>query len=152
MSAQAPAGYIDVMPAVYLTGTVKEGNISPSVGLLDIGVSDNAYIFRIALPGILKDPNGLKCEVNHSGRVQIQVDMAGVAAMKDCPPDNFKFITPQLSSPGPFVVSFNLPGPVDARLFTPIARRDGVLEVVIMKSKKPGTPGGTPSEAPAQAV
>lgn len=97
------------------------------------------------MPLLIAD--GLKCDVHHSGRVQIQADLAGLPATKDCPQGTFRFITPQLTSPGPFSVSFNLPGPVDARLFTPIARQDGVLEVVIVKSKRPGASGGSPPEA-----
>ncbi|KAK4753073.1 hypothetical protein SAY87_021871 [Trapa incisa] len=149
MPATAPFRNLDIN-LVSLSGTINEGNIAPNVGLLDIGVSDSAYLFRLALPGILKEPNGLKCEVNHSGRVQIQADMASPSARKDSLPGTFRFITPQLSLPGPFSVSFNLPGPVDARLFTPITRQDGVLEVVIMKSKRPGASVSSMPEAPAQ--
>lgn len=57
MSAPAPVSDFDVNPAALLSGTVNEGNIGPSVGLLDIGVSDSAYLFRLALPGILKEPS-----------------------------------------------------------------------------------------------
>lgn len=57
MSAPGPSSNLDVNPIALLSGTVNEGNIGPAVGLLDIGVSDSAYLFRLALPGILKDPS-----------------------------------------------------------------------------------------------
>jgi len=42
-------------PAI-LTGTACKGVTGPPVGVVDIGVSISAYYFRIALPGVKKDP------------------------------------------------------------------------------------------------
>lgn len=42
---------VEVKPAVALIGTASGGKIGPPIGLLDIGVADGAYIFRVALPG-----------------------------------------------------------------------------------------------------
>lgn len=42
-------------PAI-LTGTACKGVAGPPVGVVDIGVSISAYYFRIALPGVKKDP------------------------------------------------------------------------------------------------
>lgn len=39
-----------------LSGTAKKGGTGPSVGSVDIGVSKSAYFFRVALPGVKKDP------------------------------------------------------------------------------------------------
>lgn len=39
-------------PDIILTGTAKTCPIGPPLGLVDIGSSDNAYIFRVALPGV----------------------------------------------------------------------------------------------------
>jgi hypothetical protein len=41
----------------------------------------------------------------------------------------------QLCAAGPFTISFNLPGPVDTRMFSPSFRPDGILEVVILKTR-----------------
>ncbi|XP_059278867.1 increased DNA methylation 3-like isoform X2 [Lycium ferocissimum] len=41
---------------VVLTGTACKGATGPPVGVVDIGVSSSAYYFRIALPGVKKDP------------------------------------------------------------------------------------------------
>jgi hypothetical protein len=42
-------------PSVVLTGTAKEGSAAPPIGLVDIGTSESAYLFRVALPGVCKD-------------------------------------------------------------------------------------------------
>lgn len=39
-------------PPIVLTGTAKEGSTGPPIGLIDIGISQSAYLFRVALPGI----------------------------------------------------------------------------------------------------
>ncbi|XP_042508327.1 increased DNA methylation 3-like isoform X2 [Macadamia integrifolia] len=41
--------------SIILTGTAKEGRAGPPVGLVDIGMSRDAYLFRVALPGVKKD-------------------------------------------------------------------------------------------------
>jgi len=41
--------------------------------------------------------------------------------------------TQQLCYPGPFTISFSLPGPVDPRLFAPNFRDDGIFEGVVIK-------------------
>ena len=42
-------------PSVVFTGTAKEGSAGPPVGHVDIGESEGAYLFRVALPGVKKD-------------------------------------------------------------------------------------------------
>ena len=39
-------------PAVVLTGVAKEGKAGPPLGTVDIGRSEGAYLFRVALPGV----------------------------------------------------------------------------------------------------
>lgn len=51
MGGKSNTGFQQMRPAVALTGTALGGKTGPSVGLLDIGVADGAYIFRVALPG-----------------------------------------------------------------------------------------------------
>ena len=55
MDGQDFADRSQLKPAVVLTGTAKEGSAAPPIGLVDIGVSDGAYLFRVALPGVRKD-------------------------------------------------------------------------------------------------
>jgi hypothetical protein len=42
--------------SIVLGGTARRGGTGPPVGAVDIGVSKSAYYFRIALPGVKKDP------------------------------------------------------------------------------------------------
>lgn len=39
-------------PAAVLTGTAMAGRVGPPLGTVDIGQSESAYIFRVALPGV----------------------------------------------------------------------------------------------------
>ena len=55
MEGQKFAGNPQLKPSVVLTGTAKEGSAGPPVGLVDIGESEGAYLFRVALPGVKKD-------------------------------------------------------------------------------------------------
>lgn len=41
---------------VVLKGTANRGVTGPPVGAVDIGISKSAYYFRVALPGVKKDP------------------------------------------------------------------------------------------------
>jgi len=42
---------------VALTGTAAMGQVGQVVGLVDIGECDDAYYFRVSLPGVRKDPS-----------------------------------------------------------------------------------------------
>ncbi|KAK1282254.1 hypothetical protein QJS10_CPB22g01502 [Acorus calamus] len=39
----------------YLTGTALSGKSGPPVGSYDIGESDDAYLFRVSLPGVKRE-------------------------------------------------------------------------------------------------
>jgi hypothetical protein len=38
-----------------LAGSAATGNVGPIVGAMDIGESDDAYLFRVSLPGVSRD-------------------------------------------------------------------------------------------------
>ena len=40
---------------VVLTGTAKEGKAGLPLGTVDIGRSENAYLFRVGLPGVCRN-------------------------------------------------------------------------------------------------
>ncbi|KAK9271248.1 hypothetical protein L1049_026838 [Liquidambar formosana] len=123
--------------SVVLTGTAKEGKAGPPVGLVDIGVSEVAYLFRVALPGVRKDHSGgVRCEIQQDGKVCIRGVITDGGGLKGSS-SVYQMQVHQLCPPGPFTVSFNLPGPVDPRLFSPIFRPDGILEVIAMKYRIP---------------
>ncbi|XP_059281103.1 uncharacterized protein LOC132034759 [Lycium ferocissimum] len=122
-------------PVITLTGTAEKCAIGPPLGLVDIGESENAYLFRVALPGVRHKCN-IKCDIQREGRVRIEGVVAESEVLKKSP-KGYEMKVQQLSPPGPFTVSFSLPGPVDPRLCSPHFRADGILEVIVMKYRIP---------------
>ncbi|GLT35281.1 hypothetical protein SLA2020_097480 [Shorea laevis] len=122
-------------PPIVLTGTAKEGNTGPPIGLIDIGISQSAYLFRVALPGIRNNQSNLKCEIQRDGRVHIEGVVPNELGLLKSSSTIYQMKFQQRNPPGPFTISFNLPGPVDPRLFSPNFRSDGILEVVVMRPK-----------------
>uniref|UniRef100_A0A5B7BBD5 SHSP domain-containing protein n=1 Tax=Davidia involucrata TaxID=16924 RepID=A0A5B7BBD5_DAVIN len=132
-------------PVVVLTGTAKEGRAGPPVGLVDIGVSEGAYLFRVALSGVRSNQCNVKCRIQRDGRVHLQGVITGGGVLKDSS-SVYEMKVQQLCPSGPFTISFNLPGPVDPRLSSANFRSDGILEVVVRKFRIPGVmPDGFPS-------
>lgn len=76
----------------------------------------------------------LKCQIQRDGRVHIEGVMTDVGLLKDSL-TVYQMKVQQLCPPGPFTICFNLPGPVDPRLFSPNFRPDGILEMVVMKHR-----------------
>ncbi|GAB2289309.1 hypothetical protein Dimus_023613 [Dionaea muscipula] len=123
-----------------LTGTATEGTSGQPIGHVDVGISESAYLFRAALPGVRKDHCGLSCVIEHDGTVCIQGVVHGSELAKTTPKVTYQLNVTQLTPPGPFSILFKLPGPVDPRLFAPTFRSDGILEGVVMKSRAQGVP------------
>ncbi|CAN6476461.1 unnamed protein product [Victoria cruziana] len=122
---------------IILTGTAKEGRAGPPVGLVDIGTSKDAYLFRISLPGVKKDARQFSCEIEYDGKVVIKgVTSTGESTiMRNS--RVFYMKTHHLCPPGPFSISFYLPGPVDPRLFSGNFGSDGILEAIVKKYREP---------------
>ncbi|KAK1388672.1 increased DNA methylation 3-like [Heracleum sosnowskyi] len=132
LSISSVEDYISKTSTV-LTGTAKNGSTGPSVGALDIGVNESAYFFRVALPGVKRDPGHFSCEIECDGKVLIR----GVTTTGERTVFRhgrvFEMKVQQQCPPGPFTLYFSLPGPVDPRLFFPNFRSDGILEAVVVK-------------------
>ncbi|XP_045801420.1 increased DNA methylation 3 isoform X1 [Trifolium pratense] len=118
--------------SVVLTGTANRGLLGPSVGVVDIGISKAAYLFRVSLPGVKREYNQFSCDIESDGKVEIKGLLSGGRTIEK-QSRIFQMKTQQLCSPGPFTVSFSLPGPVDPRLFAPNFRSDGIFEGVVIK-------------------
>ncbi|KAJ1434994.1 HSP20-like chaperone [Sesbania bispinosa] len=118
--------------SLILTGTARRGLFGPSVGVVDIGISKVAYLFRASLPGVKKDFSQFSCDIESDGRVQIRGLLTGGRTITK-QSRVFQMKIRQLCSPGPFTLSFSLPGPVDPRLFAPNFRSDGIFEGVVIK-------------------
>ena len=50
MGVQDYADHPNLKPSVVLTGSAKNCNSGPTIGLIDIGVSQNAFLFQVACP------------------------------------------------------------------------------------------------------
>ncbi|KAH1051891.1 hypothetical protein AAZX31_08G183000 [Glycine max] len=118
--------------SLILKGTARRGPFGPSVGVVDIGISKVAYLFRVSLPGVKKDFSQFSCDIESDGRVQIRGVLTGGSTITK-QSRVFQMKIRQLCSPGPFTLSFSLPGPVDPRLFAPNFRPDGIFEGVVIK-------------------
>ncbi|XP_058070447.1 increased DNA methylation 3-like [Magnolia sinica] len=127
--------------SVFLTGTAKDGTAGPPVGLVDIGISKDAYLFRVALPGVKKDQCQFSCEIEFDGKVQLQGLTTTGERVVMRHSRVFQMTTQHLCPPGPFTISFRLPGPVDPRLFTANFGSDGILEAIVMKYREPKVSG-----------
>ncbi|KAH6778271.1 HSP20-like chaperones superfamily protein [Perilla frutescens var. hirtella] len=119
--------------SIALTGTACRGGTGPPVGAVDIGESKSAYYFCIALPGVKKDPGEFSCEIQRDGKVCVRgvTSTGGKFVQKYSRVYEMKL--QQQCQPGPFTLFFNLPGPVDPRLFAPHFRPDGIFEAVVAK-------------------
>ncbi|CAM6120520.1 unnamed protein product [Calypogeia fissa] len=122
-------------PAIVFTGSAAARQAGPLIGLVDIGVSDDAYLFRTALPGVKKDEGEFKCEVEGDGKVTIRGSTTTGEARIVKGQRVFNMMSQYLCPPGPFTVSFRLPGPVEPSQFTGTFGSDGILEGVVMKQR-----------------
>ncbi|KAF4352750.1 hypothetical protein F8388_003403 [Cannabis sativa] len=113
--------------SIAISGTARKGKVGPPVGVVDVGVSKDAYYFRVALPGVRKDYCKFSCEIESDGKVHVEGLVSGGKSIKK-PLRIFEMNFQQLCPPGPFTLSFSLPGPVDPRLFAPNFRSDGIFE------------------------
>ncbi|OMP00072.1 hypothetical protein CCACVL1_03468, partial [Corchorus capsularis] len=127
-------------PAVVLTGSAKNCKSGLPIGLIDIGVSQNAFLFRVALSGTRSDQSKVKCEIQRDGRVVIQGTITkGTELLQGCS-SICQMKVQQMPTAGPLTISFNLPGPVDPRLMSPTFRPDGILEVMVLRYRGPSDP------------
>ncbi|KAJ4957338.1 hypothetical protein NE237_014121 [Protea cynaroides] len=120
---------------IALTGSAAERQAGPLIGLVDIGVCDDAYLFRISLPGVRKDEREFSVEVESDGQVLIKgITTTGERLVyKDS--QVFEMQTQYLCPSGSFSVSFQLPGPVEPRDFSGNFGADGILEGIVMKER-----------------
>uniref|UniRef100_A0A2P2QM96 SHSP domain-containing protein n=1 Tax=Rhizophora mucronata TaxID=61149 RepID=A0A2P2QM96_RHIMU len=132
--------YPQLKPSVIVTGTAKQGSAGPPIGLVDIGVSKDAYLFRVSLPGIRQNECKLSCEIKLDGSVNIKGEVIYGGAILKNSSGVFEMKVQQLCPPGPFTLSFKLPGPADPRLVSTHFRADGILEVVAYKPKMTSAP------------
>lgn len=118
---------------IALTGTAAMGKVGPIIGLMDIGESEDSYLFRVSLPGVKRNDREFSCEVENDGKVLIRgVTTTGEKTVHRHS-QAFEMKTQNLCPPGHFSISFQLPGPVDPQHFSGNFGTDGILEGIVMK-------------------
>ncbi|KAF9621392.1 hypothetical protein IFM89_020591 [Coptis chinensis] len=120
-------------PSIVYSGTAREWRIGPSIGQLDIGISDDAYFFRVSLPGVEKDAGKLSCEVERCGKINLKGFTKTGEQFILRRSRLFKMKTKSLAPRGEFTISFDLPGQVDPRSFECEFKDDGLFEAVVLK-------------------
>ncbi|KAG7588585.1 HSP20-like chaperone [Arabidopsis suecica] len=103
------------------------------VGLMDIGECDDAYLFRVSLPGVNRDERDFSCEVEDNGKVLVRGVTTTGGKQVQRYSQVFEMQTRNLCPPGHFSVSFRLPGPVHPQEFSGNFGADGIFEGIIMK-------------------
>ncbi|KAG2303430.1 hypothetical protein Bca4012_062190 [Brassica carinata] len=123
----------DAEPVVVTIETERKVTLGPSIGVVDIGVNKFAYFFQVALPGVSKASGEFSCEVDSDGKVILEGSTTTGCETIKRHSRVFKMSIRKLCPPGPFKLSFSLPGPVDPRLFSPSFRSDGIFEAVVIR-------------------
>ncbi|KAL5705964.1 hypothetical protein ACHQM5_024185 [Ranunculus cassubicifolius] len=117
--------------SVVYSGTFRDTKDGPPAGIVDVGASNTAYLFRVSLPGVTTS-NNISCEVERCGRVTVE----GFSHTGETDifrgPHLFRMKTQNLPREGKFKVSFNLPGRVENRSFL-CNISDGILEAIVGK-------------------
>ncbi|WMV11922.1 hypothetical protein MTR67_005307 [Solanum verrucosum] len=117
-----------------VAGSAAKGKIGPVLGLLDVGESEDAYLFRVSLPGVKRDEREFTCEVEIDGKVLIKGMTTGDRTVHKYS-QVFEMQTQNLCPTGDFTISFKLPGPVDPQEFSGIFGTDGILEGIVLKAE-----------------
>lgn len=123
-------------PAVAFTGTAALRQTGPTLGGVDIGECDDAYLFQCALPGVKKNEGEFNCNVECDGQVTIRGCTTTGAPFVEKNGRRFHMHTLNLCPLGPFSVTFHLPGPVEPSHFTGTFGSDGILEGIILKQRR----------------
>ncbi|KAL8528003.1 hypothetical protein ACS0TY_005714 [Phlomoides rotata] len=118
-----------------LTGSAARGNVGPILGLMDIGESEDSYLFRVSLPGVRRDESNFSCEVESDGTVMIKGETVTGERRVERYSQVFEMRSQNLCPSGPFSISFKLPGPVDPQHFHGTFGTDGILEGIAMKAR-----------------
>ncbi|KAH7549995.1 hypothetical protein JRO89_XS13G0117200 [Xanthoceras sorbifolium] len=122
-------------PSVVPEGSAKEGCTGPPVGLIDVGISEDAYLLQLAIPGLQKYDGNFKLDMEVDGKICVEGIVSEAVMVQYFPLVHQNIKAQQLCLPGPFTISFTLPGPVDPRLTDVAFRLNGTVEVIVMKQK-----------------
>ncbi|KAK1256523.1 hypothetical protein QJS04_geneDACA001476 [Acorus gramineus] len=120
----------------------------PKFGSIDVRESEDAYYFKVAVPGVERDPDSFIWEIKKNGKVTIQGNIRlGIKRIRrkcskgtlfirgDC---LFKPVSQGGFKPGPFNCSFRLPGQIDPGRSMGRFGEDGIFEAIVMKHVEGG--------------
>ncbi|XVF84433.1 hypothetical protein PTKIN_Ptkin17bG0036500 [Pterospermum kingtungense] len=129
---------IDIMNAtrngVLSTGAVLTGTMGPRTGTVDIGEYADSYYFRVILAGVSSDERDFSCDIEPNGTVLIKGILKTGEKIVCRNYEMFHMLTQNVGHPGPFTISFQLPGLVyPQQVISNLA--DGILEVSVKKRK-----------------
>ncbi|GMH07756.1 hypothetical protein Nepgr_009596 [Nepenthes gracilis] len=121
------------MGGVRLTGSAAMGAVGPVLGRMDIGESEDSYMFRVSLPGVARED--FACDVAPNG--QILIKGVTTTGEKIVYKNSLKFEmqTQNLCPPGHFSISFKLPGQVDSQQLWAHFGIDGIFEGIVKKKR-----------------
>ncbi|KAK8633250.1 hypothetical protein V6N13_014098 [Hibiscus sabdariffa] len=115
-----------------LTGAAATGVFGSIIGLIDLGMLEDSYYFRVSLPGVSPDIKDFHCEIDADGKVLIKgITTTGEKAVHRGPL-TFSMMSQNLCPPGDFSISFNLPSPVNPEEATG-RLVNGMLEVIVKR-------------------
>ncbi|RWR73826.1 increased DNA methylation 3-like protein [Cinnamomum micranthum f. kanehirae] len=121
--------------SLQVTGMIKQWLVLPGIGIFDIYKSKDAYLFRVALPGVEQDLDQFSCKVESDGIVHIQEGVTDAGRPTKLRGERVYTMKYHEQCPSaPFTISFSLPGPVDPHLVEPNFSC-GIFEAIVMKSK-----------------
>ncbi|CAA3025517.1 ATP-dependent DNA helicase Q-like 3 [Olea europaea subsp. europaea] len=118
---------------IVLSGSAASGKMGPPIGAVDVGESEDKYVFRVALPGVSSVQNTFTCDFEPDGKVMIKgITSTGEQTVKK---NNMEFVmlSQNLCPPGEFSISFQLPGAIDHQQVKAVFGIDGVFEGVVKK-------------------
>ncbi|XVF06129.1 hypothetical protein REPUB_Repub06bG0021100 [Reevesia pubescens] len=137
MPSQSTKEELDDMMAVTkygvaLTGAAATGSIGPILGKLDIGELEDSFYFRVSLPAVSMDKRDFNCDIEPDGTVLIKgISTTGEKLVcRDF--QIFHMLTQNLPPPGPFTISFQLPGPVNPQEVTSCLD-NGLFEAIVKR-------------------
>ncbi|XP_071936942.1 alpha-crystallin domain-containing protein 22.3-like isoform X3 [Coffea arabica] len=124
---------------VALTGSAAMGKVGPAIGSVDIGESEDEYLFRVSLPGAVRDEKNFTCDVQHDGEITITGLTSTGEKMVRRDSMVFEMQTQNLCPPGEFSISFQLPGPIDyEKPIKGVFGSDGIFEATVKKRPSKG--------------
>ncbi|XP_031119908.1 increased DNA methylation 2-like [Ipomoea triloba] len=125
-----------------ISGSAANGQMGPVLGLVDIGESEDSYLFHVSLPGVKRDESEFECAVEDDGTVTINgVTTHGEKIVHKTIENQhhiFEMQSQNICPPGHFSISFKLPGPVNSEKFQGKLGTDAILEGLVGKAEQKG--------------